>query len=181
MFRKFTPIPHLSVWLIAMVFLFSNCNSPATGEEQLVAAVIDSFYRTEPLGNYRLVDQRWLSRELCQELRKCGQIQHDDSLRLKLLGSTDKPRMIEGDVFTSLLEGSTQHKVAQVRFLSNATPPTALAMVEFVNETYQRYTWQDTVELRQENGLWKIHDVRYAAGKGSDRTLLRVLRQFQQP
>ena len=97
MFRKFAPIPHLSVWLIAMVFLFSNCNSPDTGEAQQVAAVIDSFYRTEPLGNYRLVDQRWLSRELCQELRKCGQIQHDDSLRLKLLGSTDKPRMMEGD------------------------------------------------------------------------------------
>ncbi len=169
--------------VVSSLLLFIGCNK-SKNEQQAISAAIDSFYAAEPIGNYRFANQHFLSTELVALLQKSSIFQRTDSARLKALGSSDKPLMIEGDIFTSLLEGSTSHSIEEISIHQNKCNSTinsylhALITVKFCNQHYDNYTWKDTVEMIHEKGSWRIHNVRYAKGAGSQPTLQKTLREF---
>lgn len=71
----------------------------------------------------------------------------------------EKPRYVEGDLFSSLFEGTTA-----VRPLVPLTDDTGAVRVP-VQFTYDRekpsVTWTDTVVVVKERGHWVVRDVRY--------------------
>jgi hypothetical protein len=85
---------------------------------------------------------------------------------------TDKPLLIEGEVFASLYEGYSSFKVLNTELVKD----TALLSVEFTNQSYQQ-VWTDKVRLIAVAGSWKLDNVVY--GKASSQLdLQQLLRAF---
>ncbi len=116
-----------------------------------------------------------LSTELSVLLDKTIAKEKASADELKALKSTDKPDLIEGDIFTSLYESYTSYRVGK----SKVDGHKATVSVRFFNKLYDNTTWKDAVELVSEKGVWKIDDVHYrgkaAAGKSTKEVLLRFL------
>ncbi|MBL0172898.1 MAG: lipoprotein [Gemmatimonadaceae bacterium] len=86
----------------------------------------------------------------------------------------EKPRFVEGDMFSSLFEGATAYRVMPA--IPNTDP--ALVPVEFTNDKERPVVrWTDTVVVTQHDGRWLVHDVRYGGtwDFGNKGTLLRQL------
>jgi hypothetical protein len=135
---------------------------------------IDAFYDHYKPGDYRVVDTSLLSKDLSTKIRLAKTKQKEEAEKLKAIGSTDKPPMIEGDIYTSLYEGATKHEIINSKSENN----TIKAEVKFVNEFYKNYTWSDTIVLINKDGNWEIDDILYAAKQGSARSIKAVLNDF---
>lgn len=148
-----------------------SCTNPA---EQKASTLVDDFYTQYQPGDYRLADTSRLSAPLNALLKKAALLQQQDSSRLKALQSTDKPLMIEGDIFTSLYEGANKHAILQTMKQDNQT----LVLVSFSNTHYGIHNWVDTAVLVKEPAGWKIDNVLYDAKQGSSRSLQQTLLNF---
>ena len=99
-----------------------------------------------------------------------------DSLRAAdiVRAPDEKPRFVEGDLFSSLFEGTTAFRILPAT--SAASP--VLVPVEY---TYDRQpptvTWTDTVVVVQQGGRWLVQDIRYGGtwAFGNKGSLLRQL------
>lgn len=160
-----------SIFLLLLTILFTACGKRQHHE---IISTIDSFYTRSAAGDYRLANKSLLTPELAGMIEAATSKQAASAAALKAAGSTDKPHMIEGDIFTSVLEGSTEHKVLSV--IVNGS--TAEATVQFQHTQYDNMQWSDRVQLQQINGAWKINDVFYALGKGAGKSTRDVLTQF---
>ena len=69
---------------------------------------------------------------------------------------TDKPMMIEGDVFTSLYEGQDSVSIEEILMEGQV----AHVKVMFQNTAYN-HKWSDQIILIKENNTWKIDNVVY--------------------
>ena len=69
---------------------------------------------------------------------------------------TDKPILIEGEIFASLYEGYTGWKIVSKK----QTADTVWVTVEFNHKDYQQ-TWQDQVVCIREKEKWKFENVLY--------------------
>jgi hypothetical protein len=83
-----------------------------------------------------------------------------DSLRAADIARApdEKPRFVEGDLFSSLFEGATAFRVLPA---TTAASP-ILVPVEY---TYDRQSppvkWTDTLVVVQQRGRWMVQDIRY--------------------
>jgi hypothetical protein len=85
---------------------------------------------------------------------------------------TDKPLLIEGEVFASVYEGYSSFKVLNYELVKD----TALLSVEFSNQSYQQ-VWTDKVRLIFVGGSWKLDNVIYSKAS-SQPDLQQLLRAF---
>lgn len=91
----------------------------------------------------------------------------------------EKPPWIEGDLFSSLFEGSTSHEVVTEKIHGNEAEVSVLFTYEYNG---QKTTWNDTLILQKTNNSWLVADLKYAgdwdfASKG---TLLQSLAPEQE-
>ncbi|MFM7357217.1 MAG: hypothetical protein ACKO1T_01440 [Sediminibacterium sp.] len=120
--------------------------------------VVESVYRrSNPFRNDSLNTQIF-STELIQLI---SQSKETEKLsRASILQSespSDKPLLIEGEIFTSLYEGFTKINSGNLGYfyVTKAKLP-----FYFKNEYYHE-NWTDTMVLMYENNEWKFHDVIY--------------------
>ena len=126
-------------------------------------------------GNFREADPAYLSDSLREAVGSASSIEQKS--RAAIAASefpSDKPQLIEGEIFAGLYEGFTGYQVGQT--LTNGA--TAAVDVQFTNSNYS-VGWTDRVQLVDENG-WKIDDVRYLDKKAGALGLRDVLREFFQ-
>lgn len=130
--------------------LLVNCSSP----ESKVTRVVNKFY-SEYEHNFRIVNKQYVSDHLYGLILKAKEIENEDAMLIKNSAfPTDKPLLIEGDVFTSLYEGHTSFTIKKTTITGNK----ATTIVEFKNKKYNQ-TWEDEVQLVNEKSKWKIDDV----------------------
>ncbi len=99
----------------------------------------------------------FFSRELAGLMQRAKEVESSDAERVRTSDApTDKPLLIEGEIFASLYEGYTSFEVKDVQFSGDS----ARVVVDFTNKNY-REQWADTVILLKQ-GAWKVDDVRYA-------------------
>jgi len=165
----------IKLQIIVILFVMTACKNQQEPSNSDIKILIDSFYNM-PTGDYRLADRSLLSKNLSALLDEAAKLQSADSARLKSMGSTDKPFMLEGDLFTSLYEGSTAHQIQTISAGSDSNRVT----VQFSNQQFETYTWSDTVLLVREANRWKIDDILYTKGKGAGKSAKDVLNQFIQ-
>jgi hypothetical protein len=134
---------------------------------------ISDFYANYKPGDYRVADKSLLSKGLNEKIEAAALKQKEDAGRLKSIGSTDKPLMIEGDIYTSLMEGATSHQIVHTVVYNN----TVKAEVKFTNQHYNQ-TWSDTIVLIQEDNHWKIDDILYTSQQGGGKSTKGVLDTF---
>ncbi len=144
---------------ISGILIFSACSSPDYKEAE---KTVRDFYTNYKPGDYWTVDKSFLTKDLVAKVEAAALKQSQDAERLKAKGSTDKPLMIEGDVYTSLYEGATQHEIIKTTGETGRTK----VEVQFKNSFYN-HAWTDTVLLIKEGNKWKIDDVLYTKKQGA--------------
>lgn len=82
---------------------------------------------------------------------------------------TDKPKLIEGEIFAGLYEGYTSYSIEHID-LKDAR---ADVLIAFDNANYKTQ-WKDTLMLTREKG-WKVNDVRYGKGGSLNALLLEFI------
>ena len=155
------------VFSLSIFLMIVSCknSSPET--------VIEDFYKKHILiYDFRKADSAYLSPEISQLIQEVILKENKSADELKSIGSTDKPDLIEGDIFTSNYEGAKSFKI----FSSELNENTAIVKVEF---THQDLKWVDEIVLVQVNNKWLITDVKYGQTylQGS---LLESLKNFNQ-
>ncbi len=125
-------------------------------------------------GNFREVEPALLSDSLAAAIDSAVTIERESAAAV--LASdfpSDKPHLVEGEIFSGLYEGFTGCQIGEVTVAGDRASVEAL----FTNSHYQ-VGWIDRVELVDQDG-WKIDDVRYLDKKAGALGLRDVLRDFK--
>jgi hypothetical protein len=69
---------------------------------------------------------------------------------------TEKPSMLEGSVFSSLIDGYTAYRIEGIKIYESK----AMALVEFEYASTPSEIWQDTLIFIKQNG-WKIDNIKF--------------------
>lgn len=136
-----------------------------------VTMVVDTFFKIHT-NDFRKIDDHLLSKDLNALIQKAKVKEGTESLKIKNSANpTDKPNIIEGDIFTSLYEGQTSFKILEIDIVKNS----ASVFVEFSNSNYKE-TWKDEVILVKED-KWKIDNVIHK-GYGSLENTKQILDSY---
>ena len=162
---------------VAIVLSTVSCNrppeAPAPEVPPSASAAVTQFFQGYR-GDYRQADQTFLSQALAAALQSAVEGEKESAARIKASEfPTDKPLLLEGEIFTGLYEGFTGFEVGPEGVKDGQT----VVEVRFRNEPYN-VTWTDEVVLVDEGG-WKIDDVRYSGKKAGLLGLRDVLRDFE--
>lgn len=142
------------------ILAFSSCSS---SEDKQMEQAVDGFFKTYNR-DFRVAPRSGLTASLSSMLDRAAAAEKADRERVRKSDHpTDKPNLIEGEIFTSLYEGYDKYKIAGVIRKGDV----CLVPVNFSNTTY-KVDWQDTVVLKKEQG-WKIDNVLFS-GKDKPRT-----------
>jgi hypothetical protein len=130
------------------------------------------FSAPNPFRNEKL-DSSLFSKDLYQLITQSKDTEQKSREIIRMSKApSDKPLLIEGEVFASLYEGYSSFKVLNTELVKD----TALLSVEFTNQSYQQ-VWTDKVRLIAVAGSWKLDNVVY--GKASSLPdLQQLLRAF---
>jgi len=119
------------------------------------------------------LDTLILSKNTYKLIDKTNQITLIDIDRIKKSEyPTDKPLVLEGDLFSSLYEGHTSFTITSVKEENNKANVT----LQFYNKDFKE-RWNDNLVLVNEHG-WKIEDVIYHHPSASNTSLKKVLEDF---
>ncbi len=136
--------------LIFTGLLLTRCTDNAKPE---IEKTLEAFYETHRT-EYRKADQSLLSKSLAELITRAAAREDKEAEKVKNSENpTEKPMMIEGDIFTSVYEGQNAFTVKEITVNGDQ----ATAKVDFKN-TSDNIAWQDEVVLINENG-WKIDNV----------------------
>jgi hypothetical protein len=135
--------------------------------------ILQKIYNTpNPFRNEKL-DSTLFTSELFQLITQSKETEQKSRETIRMSKApTDKPLLIEGEIFASLYEGYTGFKVLTTEVVND----TALLSVEFTNQSYQQ-VWTDKVRLVAVAGSWKLENVMYSK-PSSQPDLQQVLRAF---
>lgn len=153
--------------LIVIMLLFSCNNTQSDG----ITKVVNKFYKYYK-GKYVGADKGLLSASLAVLIDKALEKEALSAAEIRASKSTDKPAMIDGDIFTSQQEGYTGFKIGETKIEGDK----AIVTVEFTNKTANNKAWKDDVVMVKENGAWKIDNVNYKGDAGKN--VKAVLTQF---
>ncbi|AWG25094.1 DUF3828 domain-containing protein [Flavobacterium kingsejongi] len=145
-----------------LLLLLSGClNDP----EKDIKKVVTTFFK-EYKGDFRAADKALISTELAGLIDKAAakELQEAENMK-KSAFPTDKPIMIEGDIFTSLYEGQNAFTIGEITIEGSK----ATVTVDFKNTLYA-INWKDKVALIQDGSGWKIDDVYYKEQESSGST-----------
>lgn len=154
--------------LASLLFLLSSCSNQ-TSE---VNKVVDSFFSVYK-SNFRTADKNLISKELSEKIDSAIAKEKYDAKRLKDINSTDKPLMIEGDIFTSIYEGYTSYKIKS----TSVNEDKANVLLSLENKNY-KFNWENEAVLIKENNTWKLDDVIFTDKRGPGASTKDVLKKF---
>jgi hypothetical protein len=159
-----------SLFLIAISLMMGACSQkPAESPADVVQKI---FSAPNPFRNEKL-DSALFSKDLYLLITQSKQTEQKSRETIRMSKApTDKPLLIEGEVFASVYEGYSSFKVLNTELVKD----TALLSVEFSNKSYQQ-VWTDKVRLIFVGGSWKLDNVVYSKAS-SQPDLQQLLRAF---
>ena len=135
----------------------------------VVASFFDA-YR----GDFREANRVLLSSSLAAAIQSAEDLEQRSREAVKASDfPTDKPLILEGELFSGLYEGFTSYQIVSEALDGER----ATVDVLFTNQHYN-ISWTDRVEMVREDGGWKIDDIRYLDKKTAALGLRDVLRDF---
>jgi len=159
-----------SLFLIAISLMMGACSQkPAESPADVVQKI---FSAPNPFRNEKL-DSALFTKDLYLLITQSKQTEQKSRETIRMSKApTDKPLLIEGEVFASVYEGYSSFKVLNTELVKD----TALLSVEFANQSYQQ-VWTDKVRLIAVGGSWKLDNVIYSKAS-SQPDLQQLLRAF---
>ncbi|MCR9015502.1 nuclear transport factor 2 family protein [Aquiflexum gelatinilyticum] len=139
--------------LVCSIYILMGCGN---NQEAEIKNVVEGFYSGYD-GNFRTADTVMISKELQNLISKAIEKEIYEAKKMKESDfPTDKPMMIEGDVFTSLYEGHNSASIEEISMEGQV----AHVKIIFQNTAYN-HIWSDQIILIKENNTWKIDNVVY--------------------
>ncbi len=140
----------------------------------------DQWYQAHK--DYRKIPRAMLSKHLLFYIDLAEKKEKESSENIKRSSSpTDKPEMIERDIFSSLYEGFNEYKILGCTIKNN----TARLKLELKNTHVKPIAvWNDDCILIKENGTWKIDNFIFGKkGNGFKNThdIFKSFLHFEQP
>jgi hypothetical protein len=177
---KMTQMRHLLLltipkWTMAALFalvlgVLAGCTNTADRD---IRETIDRYYTRQQV-NFRIADSTLLSSGLHTLVRQTADKEKYEAEKTRNGPfPTDKPLMIEGDIFTSIYEGQDKHVIKSLA----VEKETAKVQIEFSNTNYNM-TWNDEIRLVKEKGAWRIDDVVFKGKKGGPGSTRQLLEEF---
>jgi hypothetical protein len=159
--------------MILFSFAFSGCS---THSKQDVFNILDTFYKNNYMGNdFRTIDRTLVTKDLSELIYKTKFREEYEVEKVKKSNNpTDKPLMIEGEVFSSFYEGYQEFKIDKILIANDR----AIATIALTN-TIDGMKWSDEVLLIKEDG-WKIDNILYK-GEEKGYTINNVDYKGQKP
>lgn len=151
---------YISIYLLIFLTMIS-CNSIGSDQTEIEKNIEHLYSMRESIYVVAL-DKNLFSRELVHELNNLKLIRKMDEERISNSEHpTDKPFMIEGSIFSSLMDGYTEYSIKD---------SSAEGIVDFVYRSDPAEKWQDKVILLKEIGC-KIEDVIFSSEMTKDKNL----------
>ena len=145
----------LPLLLLFTLLIACTNNTDETAVRKTIATI---YSKPDPYHNQAL-DTAVFSIALDSLVKAAKEVEKMDRERvLKSEYPTDKPKLIEGEIFAGLYEGYTSFTVEHVEIKESQ----AKAVLAFENKNYNTQ-WKDTLVLSREKG-WKLNDVCYGKG-----------------
>lgn len=159
----------LALPILMSVILLSNCTNNNTTE---ITNTIQAFYGKP--NEYLTSGINYLSDDLNTLIKQADKKTELSAERIKKSEyPTDKPAMIEGDIFTSLYEGQNKFTILKI----DEKADSAFVLITFENTYFDTTKWNDEIVLINKNG-WKIDNVNYIEAYGDAKNLKNLLRNF---
>jgi hypothetical protein len=156
---------YISCHLLILLTMIS-CNNIGSDQKE-IENKIHSLYAMKESIYEVTVDTNLFSKDLVGELNKLKLIRKMDEERIrKSEHPTDKPIMIEGSIFSSLMDGYSEYSIREISIEDSS----AEVKVEFIYPSDPVEKWLDKVILVNEKG-WKIDDVIFSSPMTKDKNL----------
>lgn len=163
--------------IIALIFtgitIITACTNSIKNQKQEIEKTINILYSKEL--NYRNIDTTLISNTLITLFEKAKQKEQTSIETIKNSDyPTDKPEIIEGDIFSSFFEGTTQVKIKDIVIADHQ----ARIIVEFSNSYYNEI-WDEEI-LMIKTTSWKLDNVIYNTKKheNSQKDLQAVIKNY---
>lgn len=151
--------------LLILVAIIS-CNPKGSDQKEIENKIVKLYSMKESIYEVA-VDTSLFSTNLVDELNNLKRVRKMDEERIrKSEHPGDKPIMIEGSIFSSLMDGYTEYAIKEIAIEDSS----AKVMVEFIYPSDPVEKWQDKVILLNENG-WKIDNVIFSLEMTKDKNL----------
>lgn len=161
----------IKIFVSVILFFCSGCGEKT---EKEITRTINDFYKNYK-GNFREANDTLISNDLKSIIKKTIDFEKQSAIEIKKSQyPTDKPQLIEGEVFVGLYEGYTGFKIKEIKKTKNKVRITVI--LEFINSNYDK-KWNDEIVLINENG-WKIDDVIYLTESKHNKSLKTLLEKF---
>lgn len=153
---------------LLLILSLIGCNN----SDQEIKTVVESFYKNYTSDHHQ-AKKSFLSSDLSSLMNQAiAKEKISEKLVIKSAHPTDKPDLIEGDIFSSLYEGPTSVSVGKIK----TDGDTAVATANFKNATYKT-SWQDEIRLVKEK-TWKIDNVIYKGESPTNLNTKKFLHDF---
>jgi hypothetical protein len=154
------------------ILTFGACTNSIKTQKQDIEKTIKTLYSKEL--NYREIDTTLISPTLISLFEKGNQKEMASAESIKNSDHpTDKPEIIEGDIFSSLYEGVTEVKIKDIAIADNQ----ARVLVIFSNK-HSNLTWEEELLMIKTNS-WRLDNVIYNAknNAGSHKDLQELMKK----
>lgn len=149
----------------SLLLLFINCKTDEKSQDEIFKKVNSLYENKAPFYEIKL-DTTLFTQELINKMENIRYITELDIARIKQSNSpTDKPFLLEGNVFSSLPDGYSKFSIKNITFKENR----ADVLVEFEYVSSPKIIWTDKIILENING-WKIKNIIFS--KSNDKTNL---------
>ena len=158
---------------IVGILTFGACSSSIQNQKKDIEKTIKTLYSKEL--NYRTIDTALISPALISLFEQGKQKETASVEAIKNSDHpTDKPEIIEGDIFSSLYEGVTDVKIKDIVIADNQ----ARVLVTFSNKQYNQ-SWDEELLMIKTN-TWRLDNVIYNANNnaGSNKDLQELMKKF---
>lgn len=152
-------------YLLILVAIIS-CNPKGSDQKEIENKVHGLYFMKGSIYEVAL-DTSLFSNDLVENLNNLKRVRKIDEERIrKSEHPDDKPIMIEGSLFSSLMDGYTEYAIKEISIEDSS----AEVIVEFIYPSDPVEKWQDKVILLNEKG-WKIDDVIFSLEMTTDKNL----------
>ena len=122
---------------------------------------------------YYQVDSTVVTSELLQLIKRARLLELTDAERVKKSAyPTDKPLMIEGDIYTSIYEGHDSLQIEKIDIKDKQ----ANVLVQFFNSGYH-LQWKNIIQLKNEQG-WKLDNIVFDSLASEKNSTRKILSEF---
>lgn len=157
------------ITLFLSLTIIASCTQHNT---QPVREAAEAFYKKYPAEFRKAGDSAYTSSlaALIQQVRE-KEISSAAAVKASAF-PTDKPALLEGDLFSGLNEGFNQYALGEVMYGKDTS-----RVVVTLTQSFYKKQWNDTLVMVNENG-WKVDNVLFGPDKPSVRTLREEIGRF---